>query len=139
MTNNFWFIFMLCVLSITLGALGMLFYMTIIGNYSKADDNTTKTNYIDNHKDTTNYSYDTQYTQYNMPVENEYEYEEDDSTSKYTFKNKCVMVILFVVCAVVGGYFGYATMKSVDSIIKENHHRPTINSMVVDFHKSYIA
>jgi H+/Cl- antiporter ClcA len=76
-----------------------------------------------------------------MPVENEYEYEEEDdhSTSKYSFKNKCVMAILFVVCAVVGGYFGYATMKSVDSIIKENHHRPTINSMVVDFHKSYIA
>ena len=47
MMDDFWFIFMLCVLSITLGASGMLFYMTIIGNYSKVENNTTKTNYID--------------------------------------------------------------------------------------------
>ena len=133
MMDDFWFIFMLCVLSITLGASGMLFYMTIIGNYSKVEHNTTKTNYIDDN----NYTIDTSYdNQYDMPVE----YEEDyNSNSKYTFRNKYIMVILFVICAIVGGYFGYATMKSVDSVIKENHHRPTINSMVIYFHKSYIA
>ena len=134
MMDDFWFIFMLCVLSITLGASGMLFYMTIIGNYIKVEHNTTKTDYIDDNNYTTDTSYD---NQYDMPVE--YEEEDYHSNSKYTFRNKCIMVILFVVCSIVGGYFGYATMKSVDSVIKENHHRPTINSMVIDFHKSYIA
>lgn len=140
MMDNFWFIFLLSVLSIALGAIGMLFYMTVIGNYNKSDYHyKPKAKPIEERKEEVfNTAYETNIRDYH------YEYTDAESTNNsnntgYSLKNKCVMAVLFVVCAIVGGYFGYTTMKSIDSVIKENHHQPTINSVITNFTKSDVA
>ena len=126
--DSVWFIISICVLSIIFGALGMLFYLTVIKNYPiefKKSKNNLKKDKFD-------------------PTDprNIAKYENED-TKSYNFHNtlaktgnfksiktKVVMISLFILCAIVGGYVGYTMMKGVDSIIKEKHHQYKTITMV---------
>ena len=117
--DNFWFIFAVCVLSIALGVLGTVFYITVVKNYD------------------IEFSFPKKKEEVEIPKE---EYTDDD-TKTYDLKElnhhssnikaKCLMGVIFVLCAIVGGYFGYTMMKNVDSIIKENHHQYKTLTMVI--------